>query len=112
MLLPSLGMTELYNKFIYKHFIIKTYGCSLLQFFVDHRESCDYRSCSAKVMRDFVQRRIVSVFGGSNPENEAIKNALIDSINGMEISLVGFGLKLFINILELVLTFSALFSDQ
>ncbi|KAM3182436.1 hypothetical protein ACTXT7_012389 [Hymenolepis weldensis] len=63
--------------------------CSCLPwFFVDHRESCDYRSCSAKVMRDFVQRRIVSVFGGGNPENEAIKNTLIDSINGMEISLI------------------------
>nr|CDS33392.2 transient receptor potential cation channel [Hymenolepis microstoma] len=57
-------------------------------FFVDHRESCDHRSCSAKVMRDFVQRRVVSVFGDSNPENETIKSALLESINKMEISLI------------------------
>ncbi|VDN97253.1 unnamed protein product [Rodentolepis nana] len=57
-------------------------------FFVDHRESCDHRSCSAKVMRDFVQRRVVSVFGAINSENETIKNALLESINKMEISLI------------------------
>ncbi|KAM7540375.1 hypothetical protein Aperf_G00000034164 [Anoplocephala perfoliata] len=63
--------------------------CSCLPwFFVDHRESCNYRSCSAKVMRDFLLQRAVTVFGGEKSEDEAIKNMLINSINEMEIALI------------------------
>uniref|UniRef100_A0A5K3FN55 Ion_trans domain-containing protein n=1 Tax=Mesocestoides corti TaxID=53468 RepID=A0A5K3FN55_MESCO len=63
--------------------------CSCLPwFFVDHRESCDFRSCSARVMREFLLRRVNHVFGGAHSERESLKDALVKSINKMDISLI------------------------
>ncbi|KAL5961545.1 Transient receptor potential cation channel trpm, partial [Taenia solium] len=69
--------------------VLDRHQCSCLPwFFVDHRESCDFRGCAAKVMRDFVLRRINSLFNNADPELDTVKDTLTDSINEMEISLI------------------------
>ncbi|VDK35966.1 unnamed protein product [Taenia asiatica] len=75
--------------------VLDRHQCSCLPwFFVDHRESCDFRGCAAKVMRDFVLRRINSLFNNTDSELDAVKDTLTDSINEMEISLVSFALSI------------------
>ncbi|CDS40777.1 transient receptor potential cation channel [Echinococcus multilocularis] len=69
--------------------VLDRHQCSCLPwFFVDHRESCDFRGCAAKVMRDFLLQRTTSLYTNANFELESIKDTLIYSINEMEISLI------------------------
>lgn len=45
-------------------------------------------------MRDFLLRRTNSLFSNADPELDAVKDTLIDSINEMDISLVYFALSI------------------
>ncbi|EUB63799.1 Transient receptor potential cation channel [Echinococcus granulosus] len=67
--------------------VLDRHQCSCLPW-AYHRESCDFRGCAAKVMRDFLLQRTTSLYSNANSELESIKDTLIYSINEMEISLI------------------------
>ncbi|BHF61506.1 Transient receptor putative cation channel sub M member 2 [Sparganum proliferum] len=67
-------------------------------FLVDHRENCDLRGCSAKIMRDFLLRRVNHVYPDEEEEEEeeeeeqegqqSVRQQLIRSITGMHFALI------------------------
>uniref|UniRef100_A0A0R3X555 Ion_trans domain-containing protein n=1 Tax=Hydatigena taeniaeformis TaxID=6205 RepID=A0A0R3X555_HYDTA len=69
--------------------VLDRHQCSCLPW-AYHRESCDFRSCSAKVMRDFLLRRTNTLFSNAGPELDTVKAMLITSIDEMEMTLACF----------------------